>query len=222
MDITEILKKVDHTVLGQASTWSDIKALCDDGIKYNCASVCIPPAYVKKAKEYVGDRLAVCTVIGFPNGYNTTAVKVFETEDAVAAGADEIDMVINIGMLKDKRYDDVLNEIKAIKEACHGKLLKVIIETCLLTDDEKKEMCRIVSESGADYIKTSTGFSTGGATREDIKLFSENVAPHLKIKAAGGIASIEDAEDFIKLGASRLGTSKIVKIVKNESSNASY
>lgn len=222
MDITEILKKVDHTVLGQASTWSDIKALCDDGIKYNCASVCIPPAYVKKAKEYVGDRLAVCTVIGFPNGYNTTAVKVFETEDAVAAGADEIDMVINIGMLKDKRYDDVLNEIKAIKEACHGKLLKVIIETCLLTDDEKKEMCRIVSESGADYIKTSTGFSTGGATREDIKLFSENVAPHLKIKAAGGIASIEDAEDFIKLGASRLGTSRIVKIVKNESSNASY
>lgn len=222
MDITEILKKVDHTVLGQASTWSDIKALCDDGIKYNCASVCIPPAYVKKAKEYVGDRLAVCTVIGFPNGYNTTAVKVFETEDAVAAGADEIDMVINIGMFKDKRYDDVLNEIKAIKEACHGKLLKVIIETCLLTDDEKKEMCRIVSESGADYIKTSTGFSTGGATREDIKLFSENVAPHLKIKAAGGIASIEDAEDFIKLGASRLGTSRIVKIVKNESSNASY
>ncbi len=222
MDITEILKKVDHTVLGQASTWSDIKALCDDGIKYNCASVCIPPAYVKKAKEYVGDKLAVCTVIGFPNGYNTTAVKVFETEDAVAAGADEIDMVINIGMLKDKRYDDVLNEIKAIKEACHGKLLKVIIETCLLTDDEKKEMCRIVSESGADYIKTSTGFSTGGATREDIKLFSENVAPHLKIKAAGGIASIEDAEDFIKLGASRLGTSRIVKIVKNESSNASY
>lgn len=222
MDITEILKKVDHTVLGQASTWSDIKALCDDGIKYNCASVCIPPAYVKKAKEYVGDKLAVCTVIGFPNGYNTTAVKVFETEDAVAAGADELDMVINIGMLKDKRYDDVLNEIKAIKEACHGKLLKVIIETCLLTDDEKKEMCRIVSESGADYIKTSTGFSTGGATREDIKLFSENVAPHLKIKAAGGIASIKDAEDFIKLGASRLGTSRIVKIVKNESSNASY
>lgn len=222
MDITEILKKVDHTVLGQASTWNDIKALCDDGIKFNCASVCIPPAYVKKAKEYVGDKLAVCTVIGFPNGYNTTAVKVFETEDAVAAGADEIDMVINIGMLKDKRYDDVLNEIKAIKDACHGKLLKVIIETCLLTDDEKKEMCRIVSESGADYIKTSTGFSTGGATREDIKLFSENVAPHLKIKAAGGIASIEDAEDFIKLGASRLGTSRIVKIVKNESSNASY
>ncbi len=222
MDISEILKKVDHTVLGQASTWSDIKALCDDGIKYNCASVCIPPAYVKQAKEYVGDKLAICTVIGFPNGYNTTAVKVFETDDAVKNGADEIDMVINIGMLKDKRYDDVLNEIKAIKEACHGKLLKVIIETCLLTDEEKKEMCRIVSESGADYIKTSTGFSTGGATREDIKLFSENVAPHLKIKAAGGIASLKDAEDFINLGASRLGTSRIVKIVKNESSDSTY
>lgn len=222
MDISEILKKVDHTVLGQASTWSDIKALCDDGIKYNCASVCIPPAYVKQAKEYVGDKLTVCTVIGFPNGYNTTACKVFETEDAVKNGADEIDMVINIGMLKDKRYDDVLNEIKAIKAACHGKLLKVIIESCLLTDEEKVKMCHIVSESGADYIKTSTGFSTGGATREDIKLFAENVAPHLKIKAAGGIASIKDAEDFINLGASRLGTSRIVKIVKNESSNASY
>lgn len=222
MDISEILKKVDHTVLGQASTWSDIKALCDDGIKYSCASVCIPPAYVKQAKEYVGDKLTVCTVIGFPNGYNTTACKVFETEDAVKNGADEIDMVINIGMLKDKRYDDVLNEIKAIKAACHGKLLKVIIETCLLTDEEKVKMCHIVSESGADYIKTSTGFSTGGATREDIKLFAENIAPHLKIKAAGGIASIKDAEDFINLGASRLGTSRIVKIVKNESSNASY
>lgn len=222
MDISEILKKVDHTVLGQASTWGDIKALCDDGIKYNCASVCIPPAYVKQAKEYVGDKLAICTVIGFPNGYNTTACKVFETQDAVKNGADEIDMVINIGMLKDKRYDDVLNEIKEIKAACGGKLLKVIIETCLLTDEEKIKMCHIVSESGADYIKTSTGFSTGGATREDIKLFAENVAPHLKIKAAGGIASLEDAEDFINLGASRLGTSRIVKIVKNESSQASY
>lgn len=222
MDISEILKKVDHTVLGQASTWDDIKSLCDDGIKYNCASVCIPPAYVKKAKEYVDGKLAICTVIGFPNGYNTTAVKVFETRDAVENGADEIDMVINIGMLKDKRYDDILSEIKAIKEACNGKLLKVIIETCLLTNDEKKEMCRIVSESGADYIKTSTGFSTGGATKEDIKLFAENVAPHLKIKAAGGIASIQDAEDFIALGASRLGTSRIVKIVKNEKSNSAY
>lgn len=222
MEISEILKKVDHTVLAQGSTWEDIKALCDDGIKYSCASVCIAPAYVKKAKEYVEDKLAICTVIGFPNGYNTTAVKVFETRDAVENGADEIDMVINIGMLKDKRYDDILSEIKEIKKACGTKILKVIIETCLLTDEEKKEMCRIVSESGADYIKTSTGFSTGGATKEDIKLFSENVAPHLKIKAAGGIASIQDAEDFISLGASRLGTSRIVKIVKNEKSNSTY
>ncbi len=222
MDISEILKKVDHTVLAQSSTWDDIKSLCDDGIKYSCASVCIPPAYVKKAKEYVGDKLAICTVIGFPNGYNTTAVKVFETRDAVENGADEIDMVINIGMLKDKRYDDILSEIKEIKEACGGKLLKVIIETCLLTDEEKVEMCHIVSKSGADYIKTSTGFSTGGATKEDIKLFAENVDSHLKIKAAGGIASIRDAEDFISLGASRLGTSRIVKIVKNEKSNSAY
>lgn len=222
MEISEILKKVDHTVLNQASTWSDIKALCDDGIKYHCASVCIPPAYVKKAKEYVGNKIAVCTVIGFPNGYNTTKVKVFETEDAVDNGADEIDMVINIGMLRDKRYDDVLSEIRAVKAACRGKLLKVIIETCLLTEEEKIKMCQIVSESGADYIKTSTGFSTGGATREDIKLFAENVAPHLKIKAAGGISSLEDAEEFIKLGASRLGTSRIVKIVKQEESDSSY
>ncbi|MDD6022363.1 MAG: deoxyribose-phosphate aldolase [Oscillospiraceae bacterium] len=222
MEISEILKKVDHTVLNQASTWSDIKALCDDGIKYHCASVCIPPAYVKKAKEYVGNKIAVCTVIGFPNGYNTTKVKVFETEDAVDNGADEIDMVINIGMLRNKRYDDVLSEIRAVKAACRGKLLKVIIETCLLTEEEKIKMCQIVSESGADYIKTSTGFSTGGATREDIKLFAENVAPHLKIKAAGGISSLEDAEEFIKLGASRLGTSRIVKIVKQEESDSSY
>lgn len=216
MKITEILKKVDHTVLGQTATWNDIKALCDDGIKYNCASVCIPPSYVKAAKEYVANKLKICTVIGFPNGYNTTAVKCFETDEAVKNGADEIDMVINIGMLKDKRYDDILNEIKAIKSSCNGKLLKVIIETCLLTDEEKIKMCEIVSESGADYIKTSTGFSTGGATKEDIKLFSENVASHLKIKAAGGISSIDDAEDFIALGADRLGTSRIVKIVKNE------
>ena len=222
MDINEILKKVDHTVLAQASTWADIKALCDDGIKYNCASVCIPPSFVKQAKEYTGDQLKICTVIGFPNGYNTTAVKCFETEDAVKNGADEIDMVINIGMLKEKRYDDVLNEIKAIKEACGGKLLKVIIETCLLTDEEKIKMCKIVSESGADYIKTSTGFSTGGATREDIKLFAENVADHLLIKAAGGISSIGDAEEFVNLGASRLGTSRIVKIVKNEKPQSSY
>lgn len=216
MNISEILKKVDHTVLGQASTWDDIKALCDDAIRYECASVCIAPSFVKRAKEYVADGLKICTVIGFPNGYNTTAVKCFETEDAIKNGADEIDMVINIGMLKEKRYDDILNEIKAIKKSCNGKLLKVIIETCLLTDEEKIKMCEIVSSSGADYIKTSTGFSTGGATKEDVKLFAENVAPHLKIKAAGGISSIKDAEDFIELGASRLGTSRIVKIVKNE------
>lgn len=222
MEISEILRKVDHTVLGQASTWEDIKSLCDDGIKYNCASVCIAPSFVKRAKEYVGDRLKVCTVIGFPNGYNTTAVKCFETEDAVRNGADEIDMVINIGMLKEKRYDDILDEIKAIKKSCGGKLLKVIIETCLLTDEEKVKMCEIVSASGADYIKTSTGFSTGGATKEDVKLFAENVAPHLKIKAAGGISSIQDAEDFINLGASRLGTSRIVKIVKNEKTDNVY
>ena len=222
MDISEILKKVDHTILGQASTWEDIKALCDDGIKYSCASVCIAPSFVKRAKEYVGDKLKICTVIGFPNGYNTTAVKCFETEDAVRNGADEIDMVINIGMLKEKRYDDILEEIKAIKKSCGGKLLKVIIETCLLTDDEKIKMCEIVSDSGADYIKTSTGFSTGGATKEDVKLFSENVAPHLKIKAAGGISSIQDAEDFINLGAQRLGTSRIVKIVKNEKADNVY
>ncbi|MCQ2484353.1 MAG: deoxyribose-phosphate aldolase [Clostridia bacterium] len=216
MDIKEILSKVDHTVLGQAATWNDIKALCDDGIKYGTASVCIPASYVKQAKDYVGDKLAICTVIGFPNGYSTTAVKCFETEDAVKNGADEIDMVINVGWLKDKKYDELLSEIKAVKASCGGKLLKVIIETCLLTDDEKIKMCEIVSQSGADYIKTSTGFSTGGATKEDVALFAKHVAPHLKIKAAGGIASIQDAEDFIRLGASRLGTSRIVKIVKAE------
>lgn len=214
MDINEILSKVDHTVLGQGATWEDIKNLCDDGIKYKTASVCIPASYVKQAKEYVKDSLKICTVIGFPNGYSTTAVKCFETRDAVSNGADEIDMVINVGWLKDKKYDMLLEEIKAVKEACQGKLLKVIIETCLLTDGEKIKMCEIVSESGADYIKTSTGFSTGGATKEDVKLFAQHVAPHLKIKAAGGISSIEDAEDFINLGASRLGTSRIVKIVK--------
>ena len=216
MDIKEILSKVDHTLLSQSATWEEIKTICDDGIKYGCASVCIPPSYVKKAKEYVGDSLKICTVIGFPNGYNTTAVKCFEAAEAVKEGAAEIDMVINIGMLKDKKYDDILSEIKAVKESCDGKLLKVIIETCLLTDEEKIRMCEIVSESGADYIKTSTGFSTGGATREDIALFSANVKPHLNIKAAGGIASLEDAEDMLSLGANRLGTSRIVKIVKNE------
>lgn len=216
MDINEILSKCDHTLLSQSATWEEIKAICDDGMKYNTASVCIPASYVKQAKEYVGDRLTICTVIGFPNGYSTTAVKCFETEDAVNNGADEIDMVINIGWLKDKKYDLLLNEIKQIKKCCKGKLLKVIIETCLLTDEDKIKMCEIVSASGADYIKTSTGFSTAGATEHDIKLFAENVAPHLKIKAAGGIATIEDAENFINLGASRLGTSRIVKIVKSE------
>ena len=215
MDINEILSRCDHTLLAQTSTWEQIKAVCDDGIRYGTASVCIPPCYVKQAKEYVGDRLPICTVIGFPNGYNTTAVKCFETEDAVKNGADEIDMVINIGDLKQKKYDAVLEEIKAVKAACHGKLLKVIIETCLLTDEEKIKMCEIVSASGADYIKTSTGFSTGGATFDDIALFAAHVAPHLKIKAAGGISGLEDAQKFINLGAHRLGTSRVVKAVKN-------
>lgn len=216
MELSDILSKVDHTVLGQASTWSDIKTLCDDGIRYGCASVCLPPSFVKRAKDYVGDKIKICTVIGFPNGYNTTAVKCFETAEAVKDGADEIDMVINIGALKDKDYDYLLYEIKAVKGSCNGKMLKVIIETCLLTEEEKVKMCEIVSASGADFIKTSTGFSTGGATREDIALFASHVEPHVKIKAAGGIASLKDAEDMLKLGASRLGTSRIVKIVKNE------
>lgn len=222
MDIKDILSRVDHTLLSQSATWQEIMAICDDGMKYQTASVCIPASYVKMAKEYVGDKLAICTVIGFPNGYSTTDAKVFETADAVKNGADEIDMVINIGMLKDKRYDDILSEIKAIKQACNGKLLKVIIETCLLTDEEKIRMCEIVSDSGADYIKTSTGFSTAGATFEDIKLFAEHVKPHVKIKAAGGISSIKDAEDFISFGASRLGTSRIVKIVKQEEADSGY
>ena len=216
MELSDILSKVDHTVLGQASTLADIKTLCDDGIKYGCASVCLPPSFVKKAKEYVKDKIKICTVIGFPNGYNTTAVKCFEAAEAVKDGADEIDMVINIGALKDKDYDYVLNEIKEVKKSCGGKLLKVIIETCLLTEEEKIKMCEIVSDSGADFIKTSTGFSTGGATRDDIALFASPVKPHLKIKAAGGIASLKDAEDMLALGAARLGTSRIVKIVKNE------
>ena len=222
MDIKQILNRVDHTLLAQASTWEHIRGICDDGMKYETASVCIPPSFVKQAKEYVGDKLAVCTVIGFPNGYNTTAVKCFETENAVKNGADEIDMVINIGWVKEQKWDELLEEIKAVKAACHGKLLKVIIETCLLTDDEKVKLCEIVSGSGADYIKTSTGFSTGGATREDVALFAANVAPTLKIKAAGGISSIQDAEEFVDLGAERLGTSRVVKIVKNESSNDKY
>ena len=216
MNIKEILNKVDHTLLSQTATWQEIKAICDDGIKYETASVCIPASFVKQAKKYVGEKLAICTVIGFPNGYSTTATKIFETADAVNNGADEIDMVINVGWLKDKKYDDILNEINAIKDACNGKILKVIIETCLLTDEEKIKMCEIVSNSNADFIKTSTGFSTGGATKADIELFAKHTTNGKKIKAAGGIASIEDAEDFIKLGASRLGTSRIVKIVKNE------
>ena len=222
MDITEILNKVDHTLLNPAATWDEIKAVCDDGIKYKTASVCIPASYVKAAKEYVGDGLKICTVIGFTNGYSTTATKCFETRDAVLNGADEIDMVINIGWLKDKRYDDILDEIKLIKAECNGKILKVIIETCLLTDEEKIKMCEIVSASGADFIKTSTGFSVGGATREDIALFAQNVADHVKIKAAGGISTLTDAENFVDLGASRLGTSRIVKLVKNEQSNDKY
>ncbi len=216
MNIKDILSKVDHTLLSQNATWEEIKSICDDGMKYETASVCIPASYVKQAKEYVVEKLSICTVIGFPNGYSTTATKAFETADAVKNGADEIDMVINVGWLKDKKYDEILNEINEIKEACNGKLLKVIIETCLLTDEEKIKMCEIVSNSNADYIKTSTGFSTGGATKADIELFAKHTTNGKKIKAAGGIASIEDAEDFINLGASRLGTSRIVKIVKNE------
>ena len=214
MEIKDILSKVDHTLLAQGATWSEIKAICDDGMKYETASVCIPASYVKQAKEYCGEKLAICTVIGFPNGYSTTATKIFETADAVANGADEIDMVINIGWLKDKKYDELLHEINAIKDACSGKILKVIIETCLLTDEEKVKMTEIVSESKADYIKTSTGFSTAGATRHDVEIFAKHVTNGTLIKAAGGISSIADAEDFINLGASRLGTSRIVKIVK--------
>ena len=216
MDINDILSKVDHTLLSQTATWNEIKRICDDGIKYGCASVCIPASYVKQAAEYVDGKIPVCTVIGFPNGYSTPSAKCFEAEDAVKNGAEEIDMVINIGALKDKKYGFMLDEINAVKKACHGKLLKVIIETCLLTDEEKVKMCEIVSESDADFIKTSTGFSTDGATREDVALFAKHVSNGTKIKAAGGIASIADAEDFIKLGADRLGTSRIVKLVKNE------
>ena len=216
MELKEILTHVDHTLLKQESTWDGIKAICDDGIKFNTASVCIPPSYVKECSDYCGDKLKICTVIGFPNGYNTTACKVFETADAVKNGADEIDMVINIGWLKDRRYNDILNEIKEIKRACNGKVLKVIIETCLLTDEEKIKMCQLVTEAGADYIKTSTGFSKAGATFDDIKLFSENIGENVKMKAAGGIASLDDAEEFLALGADRLGTSRIVSIAKNE------
>ncbi|MCR5734135.1 MAG: deoxyribose-phosphate aldolase [Lachnospiraceae bacterium] len=218
MNIKEILSKCDHTLLLQGSTWAEIKDLIDDAIKYQTASVCIPPCYVKHAKEYAGFRMKICTVIGFPNGNMTTAVKVFETKDAIANGADEIDMVINIGMLKSKEYDYIFNEIREIKEACDGRILKVIIETCLLDEKEKIKMCQIVTDAGADYIKTSTGFSTNGATFKDVELFAQNIGENVKIKAAGGITSLEDAERFIELGADRLGTSRIVKIIKaNES-----
>ena len=214
MELREILAKCDHTLLTQTATRADIRGICDDGMKYHTASVCIPASFVKQAKAYVGDKLPICTVIGFPNGYDTTAAKCFEAADAVKNGAAEIDMVVNIGWVKDGLYEQVLDEIKQVKAACNGKLLKVIIETCMLTDAEKIEMCRVVSESGADYIKTSTGFGGGGATREDVALFKAHVAPHVKIKAAGGIANLQDAEDFVKLGADRLGTSRIVKAVK--------
>ena len=206
----EILTKVDHTLLKQTSTWEDIKKLCDDAIKCNTASVCIPPCFVKQAKEYVGDKMKICTVIGFPNGYNLTKVKMYETEQAVEDGADEIDMVINVGKLKEKNYDYILNEINGIKSKCNGKILKVIIETCLLTEEEKIKMCEIVSQSDADYIKTSTGFSTGGATLEDIELFKKHMKNGKKIKAAGGIKNFDDAEEFVKAGADRLGTSRLV------------
>ena len=214
MELNKILATVDHTLLGQTATWDEIRAICDDGMRYGCASVCIPSGYVKQAAEYVAGKIPVCTVIGFPNGYETTASKCFQTADAVANGADEIDMVINLGWVKDGRWADILEEIRAIKAACDGKLLKVIIETCFLTEEEKIRMCGIVTESGAEYIKTSTGFGGGGATREDVALFAAHVGPDVKIKAAGGIANLQDAEDFLNLGAHRLGTSRIVKAVK--------
>lgn len=216
MDKKNIFEKVDHTLLGITATWDDIKTICDDAMHYQTASVCIPPSYVKQAKEYMGDKMAVCTVIGFPNGYNTTAVKAFETKDAIDNGADEIDMVINLGWVKDKRFDLIEQEIKTLKEVCKDKILKVIIETCVLTEEEKVMMCKVVTNSGADYIKTSTGFSTAGATFDDIALFAKNIGEHVKMKAAGGISSFDDAEKFIELGASRLGTSRIVKLAKNE------
>ena len=215
MDIKDILAKCDHTLLSQTATWEDIRAICDDGMTYGCASVCIPASYVAQAADYVAGKLPICTVIGFPNGYDTTAAKCFMASDAVDNGAAEVDMVINLGWVKDRKWDELLAEIRAIKAACKGKLLKVIIETCFLTDEEKVKMCEIVTASGAEYIKTSTGFGGGGATREDVALFAKHIGPDVKIKAAGGIASIADAEDFIALGASRLGTSRIVKAVKH-------
>ena len=214
MEVKDILAMCDHTLLSQTATWAEIQAICDDGMKYGCASVCIPASYVARAARYVEGKLPICTVIGFPNGYDTSAAKCFMAADAAENGAEEVDMVINLGWVKDQKWEDILAEIRAIKAACHGKLLKVIIETCFLTDGEKIKLCEIVSASGAEYIKTSTGFGGGGATREDVALFKAHVAPHVKIKAAGGIATIADAEEFIALGASRLGTSRIVKAVK--------
>ncbi len=222
MDLSEILSKCDHTLLSQTATWEEIRALCDDGMAYHTASVCIPASYVAQAKAYVGEKLPICTVIGFPNGYATTKAKCFMAADAVENGADEIDMVINLGWVKDRKYDAVRDEIAAVKKACGGKLLKVIIETCLLTDEEKIALCQAVTESGADYIKTSTGFSKAGATFHDVELFAKHIGPNVKIKAAGGISSLDDAEKFIQLGASRLGTSRIVKIAKGLKNDGSY
>ena len=222
MELSEILSKCDHTLLGQASTWEEIKAICDDGMLYRTASVCIPASFVKQAKDYVGNRLAICTVIGFPNGYATTKAKCFMASDAVDNGADEVDMVINIGWAKEGKWAEITSEIAQIKAACKGKLLKVIIETCLLTDEEKIALCKCVTEAKADYIKTSTGFSTAGATFADVELFAKHIGPEVKIKAAGGISSLEDAEKFISLGASRLGTSRIVKIAKGLKNDGSY
>ena len=214
MTTEEILRKVDHTLLAQTATWEEIRGILDDAMKYHTASACIPPSYVKRAAEYVNGRLPICTVIGFPNGYSTTITKVFETKDAVADGASEIDMVLNIGFLKDSRYDEIEAEIRAVHEACGGRILKVIIETCLLTDEEKIKMCELVTKAGAEFIKTSTGFSKAGATFADVKLMKEHVGPGVKVKAAGGISSLDDAEKFIELGADRLGTSRLVKIIK--------
>jgi deoxyribose-phosphate aldolase len=214
MNCDKLLSHVDHTLLAQTATWEEIRAICDQGVQYGCASVCIPPSYVKQAAEYLKGRARVCTVIGFPNGYSTTAVKAFEAKDAADNGADEIDMVVNLGWVKDQNWDALLDEMKAVRSATEGRVLKVIIETCLLTDEEKRKLCQLVTEAKADYIKTSTGFSTGGATREDVALFAENVGPEVKIKAAGGISTMQDAEDFLALGADRLGTSRIVKLVR--------
>ena len=213
--MNDILKRVDHTLLKQTSTWEEIRKICDDAVQYQTASVCIPPSFVKQAKEYVLDKMQICTVIGFPNGYNTTACKVFEAQDAIHNGADEIDMVINLGWVKEQNNKAVKEEIAELKKVCGTKILKVIIETCFLTEEEKIKMCQVVTEAGADYIKTSTGFGTGGATPEDIKLFSEHIGEHVKMKAAGGISTLEDAEEFIRLGAERLGTSRIIKLVNN-------